>query len=139
RRTTEALLHAVRNRCETCAALLDELFQFAQAEWGPPRPPVYQWAFEDAAASPAPALPALSMAEAPAMVRWAVADSARPRRGSDEARIYEVGASTITLRFGDIVSSQAEVLVSSDGSRLSFGGGVSAAILRAAGPQLREE
>lgn len=48
------------------------------------------------------------------------------------ARTYNVGCSSITLRFGDITESTAEVLVSSDDFKLSMRGGVSAA-LRAAG------
>jgi len=48
-------------------------------------------------------------------------------------RTYQVGASTLSLRFGDIIGSTADVLVSSDDSYLTMGGGVSAAIRRAAG------
>ena len=48
-------------------------------------------------------------------------------------RAYQVGASTLTLKFGDITSSKADVVVSSDDSYLTMGGGVSAAIRRAAG------
>jgi O-acetyl-ADP-ribose deacetylase (regulator of RNase III) len=50
-----------------------------------------------------------------------------------QQRIYRVGASTLTLQFGDITVSEADVLVSSDDSNLTMGGGVSAAIRRAAG------
>jgi O-acetyl-ADP-ribose deacetylase (regulator of RNase III) len=48
-------------------------------------------------------------------------------------RSYAVGNSTLTVRFGDLLESQAEVLVSSDDYLLTMGGGVSAAIARAAG------
>jgi len=48
-------------------------------------------------------------------------------------RTYQVGASTLSLQFGDITGSTADVLVSSDDSYLTMGGGVSAAIRRAAG------
>lgn len=48
-------------------------------------------------------------------------------------RNYQVGASTLSLQFGDITESKADVLVSSDDSYLTMGGGVSAAIRRAAG------
>jgi O-acetyl-ADP-ribose deacetylase (regulator of RNase III) len=48
-------------------------------------------------------------------------------------RTYQRGASTLSLEFGDITTSSADVLVSSDDSNLSMGGGVSAAIRRAAG------
>lgn len=50
-----------------------------------------------------------------------------------DRRSYQVGASRITLIFGDITTSRAQVLVSSDDYRLSMGGGVSAAIHRAGG------
>jgi O-acetyl-ADP-ribose deacetylase (regulator of RNase III) len=47
-------------------------------------------------------------------------------------RTYEFGRSRLNLEFGDLTTSRAKVLVSSDDSRLSMRGGVSAAI-RAAG------
>ncbi len=46
-----------------------------------------------------------------------------------DSRSYRVGRSRITLQFGDITTSQAEVIVSSDDFLLSMGGGVSASIL----------
>lgn len=49
------------------------------------------------------------------------------------SRTYEVGQSKITLLFGDITTSQAQALVSSDDYWLSMGGGVSAAIRYAGG------
>ncbi len=49
------------------------------------------------------------------------------------SRTYEVGRSKITILFGDITTSQAEALVSSDDFLLSMGGGVSAAIRRVGG------
>ena len=51
-------------------------------------------------------------------------------------RIHRVGASTVALEFGDITTSKADVLVSSDDLYLTMGGGVSAAICRAAGQQI---
>jgi O-acetyl-ADP-ribose deacetylase (regulator of RNase III) len=51
-------------------------------------------------------------------------------------RTYLIGKSQLTLEFGDITTSKADVLVSSDDAYLSMGGGVSAAILRAAGQQI---
>jgi len=48
-------------------------------------------------------------------------------------RTYQIGTSTLALEFGDITTSKADVLVSSDDSYLTMGGGVSAAIRRAAG------
>ncbi|MGI8551446.1 MAG: macro domain-containing protein [Dehalococcoidia bacterium] len=55
------------------------------------------------------------------------------------ARTYSVGRSSITVRFGDITGSRAEVLVSSDDESLSMSGGVSGAIRRAAGERIRGE
>jgi O-acetyl-ADP-ribose deacetylase (regulator of RNase III) len=46
---------------------------------------------------------------------------------------YRFGDSTLTLEFGDILSSEAQVVVSSDNSSLTMGGGVSLAIRRAGG------
>lgn len=51
-------------------------------------------------------------------------------------RSYEVGQSRLTLRFGDLTKSAADVLVSSDDCNLSMGGGVSGAILRAGGQSI---
>jgi O-acetyl-ADP-ribose deacetylase (regulator of RNase III) len=56
-----------------------------------------------------------------------------PKAGMTKQRTYQVGASTLSLEFGDITASKADVLVSSDDSYLTMGGGVSAAIRRAAG------
>ena len=51
-------------------------------------------------------------------------------------RTYQVGSSTLSLQFGDILLSDADVLVSSDDYMLSMGGGVSASIAEAAGSAL---
>jgi O-acetyl-ADP-ribose deacetylase (regulator of RNase III) len=48
-------------------------------------------------------------------------------------RDYRFGNCKLTLEFGDITSSQADVIVSSDDYMLTMGGGVSAAIRRAGG------
>lgn len=52
------------------------------------------------------------------------------------SRTYQVFMSTLTLEFGDITTSKADVLVSSDDCYLTMGGGVSAAIRRAVGQSL---
>lgn len=44
-------------------------------------------------------------------------------------RQYIINTSTLTIRFGNILESNAEVIVSSDDNELSMGGGVSGAIL----------
>lgn len=54
-------------------------------------------------------------------------------------RSYKVGQSEIKLIFGDITQSHADVIVSSDDRRLSMGGGVSRAILKAAGERIADE
>lgn len=46
---------------------------------------------------------------------------------------YRVGKSRLTLKFGDLTTSTADVIVSSDDTYISMGGGVSAAILRIGG------
>jgi O-acetyl-ADP-ribose deacetylase (regulator of RNase III) len=53
------------------------------------------------------------------------------------ARTYAFGNSRLTLCFGDITTSGAEVLVSSDDGMLTMSGGVSAAIRRAAGEAVK--
>ena len=50
---------------------------------------------------------------------------------------HRIGNSTVRVLFGDICQSQCEVIVSSDDSRLSQGGGVSYAIARAGGKDIR--
>lgn len=51
-------------------------------------------------------------------------------------RKYVIGNSSITVIFGDITKSSAEVIVSSDDYMLSMGGGVSRAIRNACGSQV---
>jgi O-acetyl-ADP-ribose deacetylase (regulator of RNase III) len=53
-----------------------------------------------------------------------------------QLRHYQVGASRLTVQFGDLLSSRAEVIVSSDDYMLSMGGGVSKAIAAQAGTAL---
>ena len=53
-----------------------------------------------------------------------------------DSRSYLVGDSRITLIFGDITASRAQVIVSSDDYLLTMGGGVSQAIHHAAGPEI---
>lgn len=54
-------------------------------------------------------------------------------------RTYRIGHSMLTLEFGDLTTSSADALVSSDDSFLTMGGGVSAAILRAAGESIMRD
>lgn len=50
-----------------------------------------------------------------------------------ESRQYPFNNSTLTVKFGNILDTQAEVIVSSDDCYVTMGGGVSRAILRAGG------
>lgn len=50
-----------------------------------------------------------------------------------ESRQYAFNKSTLTIRFGNIIESQSEVIVSSDDCYVTMSGGVSRAILRAGG------
>jgi O-acetyl-ADP-ribose deacetylase (regulator of RNase III) len=54
-------------------------------------------------------------------------------------RSYRFGNSTLSLEFGDITTSSAQALVSSDDYYVSMSGGVSQAILRAGGPSIALE
>lgn len=58
---------------------------------------------------------------------------------SMDARKYHYNNSTITIVFGNILDSKAEVIVSSDDTGVSMAGGISGAILRAGGEQIRED
>jgi O-acetyl-ADP-ribose deacetylase (regulator of RNase III) len=51
-------------------------------------------------------------------------------------RSYQFGKSRLTIEFGDITSSDAQVMVSSDDYYITMGGGVSASILRAGGQEI---
>lgn len=53
-----------------------------------------------------------------------------------ESRQYTFNKSTLTVKFGDILDSQAEVIASSDDCYVTMGGGVSDAILRAGGDSI---
>ncbi|MFO1417957.1 MAG: macro domain-containing protein [Methylotetracoccus sp.] len=50
-----------------------------------------------------------------------------------ESQTYEIGRSRVTLRVGNLLDSQTDVIVSSDDHRLTMSGGVSKAIRLAAG------
>ena len=53
-----------------------------------------------------------------------------------KGKSYKFRNSVLTLRFGNIVESGAEVIVSSDDDHLSMGGGVSKSILEAGGKEI---
>ena len=56
-----------------------------------------------------------------------------------DSRQYIFNKSTLTVKFCDILESQAEVIVSSDDSHVSMGGGVSRAILKAGGMSIMSD
>lgn len=55
------------------------------------------------------------------------------------ARKYHYNNSTITIVFGNILDSKADVIVSSDDTGISMAGGISGAICRAGGELIRED
>jgi O-acetyl-ADP-ribose deacetylase (regulator of RNase III) len=57
----------------------------------------------------------------------------------EDSRVYHIGASTLTLRAGDIRKSNAQVLVSSDNHTLLMGGGVSLALAESGGESYRRD
>lgn len=56
-----------------------------------------------------------------------------------ESRQYTFNNSTLTVKFGNILDTQAEVIVSSDDCYVTMGGGVSRAILHAGGEVIRKD
>ena len=54
-----------------------------------------------------------------------------------DPRKYQFNNSTLTIVFGDIMTSKAEVIVSSDDTGISMGGGISGCIVRAGGENIR--
>lgn len=56
-----------------------------------------------------------------------------------KTRSYHYNNSTITIVFGNILDSKAEVIVSSDDTGISMSGGVSGAILKRGGEIIRED
>ncbi|MBR5860166.1 MAG: TIR domain-containing protein [Bacteroidaceae bacterium] len=56
-----------------------------------------------------------------------------------EPRKYRFNNSTLTIVFGNIMTSKSEVIVSSDDTHISMGGGISGCILRAGGENIRKD
>lgn len=54
-------------------------------------------------------------------------------------RQYKFNNSTLTIVFGDLLQSKADVIVSSDDTYVSMGGGISGCILRAGGDIIRDD
>lgn len=55
------------------------------------------------------------------------------------SRHYKFNNSTLTIIFGDIMESKSEVIVSSDDTGISMGGGISGCILREGGEFIRKD
>ena len=56
-----------------------------------------------------------------------------------ESRQYIFNKSKLTVRFGNILESQSEIIVSSDDCYVSMGGGVSRAILKEGGLGIKSD
>lgn len=56
-----------------------------------------------------------------------------------ESRQYIFNKSKLTVRFGNILESQSEIIVSSDDCYVSMGGGVSRAILKEGGLSIKSD
>lgn len=56
-----------------------------------------------------------------------------------KSRKYQFNNSIVTVKFGDITKSRAEVIVSSDDTDISMGGGVSMAILKSGGEAIMKD
>lgn len=56
-----------------------------------------------------------------------------------KSRKYQFNNSIVTVKFGDITKSEAEVIVSSDDTDISMGGGVSMAILNSGGDAIKKD
>lgn len=55
-----------------------------------------------------------------------------------KSRQYIFNNSTLAVKFGNILDTKAEVIVSSDYSYITMGGGVSRAVLRAGGVIIKD-
>ena len=57
----------------------------------------------------------------------------------EQCKEYHINNSTIKIAFGNILDSQAEVIVNSSGSKMTMGGGLTKAIREAGGEVIRED
>ena len=75
-------------------------------------------------------LPQVEVSTTPQIIEDdSIAGNELSHKTSEDKRQYTINTSTLTIRFGNILDSDAEVIVSSDDNELSMGGGVSGAIL----------
>lgn len=56
-----------------------------------------------------------------------------------EERTYTINTSELVIRFGNILDSESDIIVSSDDNSLSMGGGVSGAILSKGGQEIQKD
>lgn len=57
----------------------------------------------------------------------------------EQSKEYHINNSTVKIAFGNILGSQAEVIVNSSGSKMTMGGGLTKAIREAGGELIRED
>ena len=57
----------------------------------------------------------------------------------EQSKEYHINNSTIRITFGNILDSQAEVIVNSCGSKMTMGGGLTKVIREAGGEVIRED
>jgi O-acetyl-ADP-ribose deacetylase (regulator of RNase III) len=57
----------------------------------------------------------------------------------EQSKEYHINNSTIKIIFGNILDSQAEVIVNSSGSKMTMGGGLTRAIREVGGEVIRED
>ena len=128
----------VRTTCAECADVLEGIFAMSQrdgvqahGDWGRVSEPLHQDVFPSMGAQmPVPPVIAAPMV-AFSPDQWLGAPmSSAPMMdvGTPDRRTFWIGRSHLIARIGSIVTSDAEVLVSSDDTTLRMGGGVSGAI-----------
>ena len=62
-----------------------------------------------------------------------------PSSGKNKVKRFSYNKSTLTVRFGDITTSESDIIVSSDDTALTMGGGASMSIRSKVGPILLQE
>ncbi|NBY48079.1 MAG: hypothetical protein EBQ56_09995 [Proteobacteria bacterium] len=132
----------VKSTCAECAEVLADIFAMSQrdgvqahVDWGRVSERLDPDGFPSMGGQlPVPPVIAASMA-AFSPANWLGAPMSSPPMldvGTPDRRTFWIGRSHLIARIGSIVTSDAEVLVSSDDTTLRMGGGVSGAIRAAA-------
>ena len=128
----------VKATCAECADILEDIFAMARrdgvqahGDWGnvpePPHPGVFPSMGSRMPVAPAMATPMVAFSTD----QWLGAPMSSPPMadvGTPDRRTFWIGRSHLIARIGSIVTSDAEVIVSSDDTTLRMGGGVSGAI-----------